>query len=277
MIDIKQRQRQAWATGDYRTIGARLQIVSETLCEAVDLRGGQTVLDVATGTGNTAIAAARRSCDVTAIDYVPNLLEFGRTRAATEGFPVAILEGDAEEMRFPGQLIRCRTFDLRLDVRSEPPASSGRTGESVSRRRKNRRGKLDAFRIIGSLFPRGLAGGASTARCKVPDPMGHRSPFAAAFRRKCSPAGDPAAFRPPISITKRLGRGIPHDVGPLLKAFETLDTAGRERLVANCIMWLLNSTKPTTALLLPRPNIWKWWRQNLIAYNDVLSSHRASP
>ena len=68
MIDIKQRERQAWATGDYRTIGARLQIVSETLCEAVDLRGGQTVLDVATGTGNTAIAAARRWCYVTAID-----------------------------------------------------------------------------------------------------------------------------------------------------------------------------------------------------------------
>jgi hypothetical protein len=59
MIDLKQRQRQAWQAGDYRTIGAKLQIVSETLCEAVDLRGGQAVLDVAAGTGNTAIAAAR--------------------------------------------------------------------------------------------------------------------------------------------------------------------------------------------------------------------------
>jgi SAM-dependent methyltransferase len=111
MIDIKQRQRQAWATGDYRTIGARLQIVSETLCEAVDLRGGQTVLDVATGTGNTAIAAARRWCDVTAIDYVPSLMEFGRTRAAAEGVPVAFLEGDAEEMRFPDN-----SFDVVLST-----------------------------------------------------------------------------------------------------------------------------------------------------------------
>lgn len=62
--DVKQRQRQAWAAGDYRTAGARIQIVSEMLCEAVDLRGVQTVLDVATGTGNTAIAAARRWCEV---------------------------------------------------------------------------------------------------------------------------------------------------------------------------------------------------------------------
>ena len=57
--DVKQDLRQAWAAGDYRTAGARIQIVSEMLCEAVDLRGGQTVLDVATGTGNTAITAAR--------------------------------------------------------------------------------------------------------------------------------------------------------------------------------------------------------------------------
>ena len=76
--EVKQRQRQAWAAGDYRTAGARIQIVSEMLCEAVDLRGGQTVLDVATGTGNTAIAAARRWCEVAAIDYVPSLLEIGR-------------------------------------------------------------------------------------------------------------------------------------------------------------------------------------------------------
>jgi hypothetical protein len=52
MNNVKQRQRQALAAGDYRTVGARLQIVSELLCEAVDLRAGQTVLDVATDTGN---------------------------------------------------------------------------------------------------------------------------------------------------------------------------------------------------------------------------------
>ena len=78
---IKQAQQQVWASGDYAAIGGTLQIVAELLCEAVDLRGGQKVLDIATGTGNAAIAAARRSCVVTGVDYVPALLERGRQRA----------------------------------------------------------------------------------------------------------------------------------------------------------------------------------------------------
>jgi 2-polyprenyl-3-methyl-5-hydroxy-6-metoxy-1,4-benzoquinol methylase len=93
-IDTEQRQRQAWAKGSLRTVGARLQIVSETLCEWA---GGHAVLDVATGTGNTAIAVARRCCDVTAIDHTPSLLEFGCTRVAAQGVPVAFREGDCEK------------------------------------------------------------------------------------------------------------------------------------------------------------------------------------
>ena len=77
-----------------------LQIVAEELCEAVDLRGGQKVLDIATGSGNAAMAAARRSCDVTAVDYVPALLERGRLRAAAEGVGITFLEGDAEDLAF---------------------------------------------------------------------------------------------------------------------------------------------------------------------------------
>ena len=84
LATIKERQKQAWASGDYGAYGATLLIMSELLCEAVDLRPGQTVLDVATGSGNTALAAARRSCETTAIDYVPTLLDRGRERAAAE-------------------------------------------------------------------------------------------------------------------------------------------------------------------------------------------------
>jgi cyclopropane fatty-acyl-phospholipid synthase-like methyltransferase len=82
---IKQRQQQVWATGEYATVGNTLVLVSEPLCEAVDVRSGQQVLDVATGSGNTAQAAARRWAEVTGINYVPVLLRRGEARAAGIG------------------------------------------------------------------------------------------------------------------------------------------------------------------------------------------------
>jgi ubiquinone/menaquinone biosynthesis C-methylase UbiE len=98
---IKQRQQQTWASGDFAAVGARILLVSELLCEAVDLRAGERALDVATGSGNTALAAARRFGDVVGVDYVPALLERGRIRAAAEGLPVDFREGDAEALPLP--------------------------------------------------------------------------------------------------------------------------------------------------------------------------------
>jgi SAM-dependent methyltransferase len=97
---IKQRQQQVWATGDYATVGNTLVLVSELLCEAVDVRAGQRVLDVATGSGNTALAAARRGCGVTGLDYVPALLQRGEARATAEGLAVTFQEGDAEQLPY---------------------------------------------------------------------------------------------------------------------------------------------------------------------------------
>src|ERR687897_3653342 len=77
LATIKERQQLAWSSGDYAMFGAALLIMSELLCEAVDLRPGQTILDVATGSGNTALAAARRFGETTGIDYVPAPLERG--------------------------------------------------------------------------------------------------------------------------------------------------------------------------------------------------------
>src|SRR5687768_15829457 len=81
---VKARQQGAWSSGDYAVVGTTLQIVGEELCEALDLRSGQKVLDVAAGNGNVALAAARRWCDVLATDYVPGLLDRARERAAAE-------------------------------------------------------------------------------------------------------------------------------------------------------------------------------------------------
>jgi ubiquinone/menaquinone biosynthesis C-methylase UbiE len=97
---IKRRQQAAWASGDFGIIGTTLQIVGESLCEAVDLRSGSTVLDVAAGNGNCSLAAARRWCAVTSTDYVPALLDDGRRRAAAERLPIEFHEADAEALPF---------------------------------------------------------------------------------------------------------------------------------------------------------------------------------
>jgi SAM-dependent methyltransferase len=97
---IKARQQNAWSTGNYAVIGTTLQIVGENLCEAVDLRAGSKVLDVAAGNGNATLAAARRFADVTSTDYVGSLLETGRNRAHAEGLLVNFREADAEELPF---------------------------------------------------------------------------------------------------------------------------------------------------------------------------------
>src|SRR5215813_3649057 len=97
---VKSRQQVAWSTGNYAVVGTTLQIVGETLCEALDLRAGASVLDVAAGNGNATLAAARRWCDVISTDYVPTLLESGHKRAEAEGHSVHFQEADAENLPF---------------------------------------------------------------------------------------------------------------------------------------------------------------------------------
>ena len=106
---IKQRQQATWASGDFAVIGTTLQIVGESLAEAVDVRAGERVLDVAAGNGNATLAAARRFADVTSTDYVPALLEKGRNRAQAEGLTVRFQFADAEELPFDDG-----TFDVVL-------------------------------------------------------------------------------------------------------------------------------------------------------------------
>jgi SAM-dependent methyltransferase len=97
---IKGRQQQTWAAGDYAVIGTTLQIVGESLCEAVDVAAGWRVLDVAAGNGNAALAAARRGCEVTATDYVDDLLEQARRRADADRLPLDTRVADAEDLPF---------------------------------------------------------------------------------------------------------------------------------------------------------------------------------
>jgi SAM-dependent methyltransferase len=100
LVAVKSRQQGIWASGDFSVVASRIVFQAEHLCETADLQAGWRVLDVATGSGNAALAAARRGCDVVGIDYVPALLERGRVRAKAEHLDVRFDEGDAENLAF---------------------------------------------------------------------------------------------------------------------------------------------------------------------------------
>ena len=98
---IKRKQQATWTSGDFSVVAARIVLYAEELVESADLQAGWRVLDVATGSGNAAIAAARRGCIVSAIDYVAPLLERGRRRAAADHLHVDFSVADAEDLPFP--------------------------------------------------------------------------------------------------------------------------------------------------------------------------------
>jgi len=157
---IKARQRIIWSTGDYSIIGTTLVGISEQLCEAADLHAGESVLDVATGSGITAIAAARRFCKVTGIDYVPALLEDGRQRAATEHLHVTFQEGDTENIPFADASfdIVLSTLGVMFAPHQEKAASEVlrvcRSGGKIGLANWTPTGFIgDLFRLIGKYVP----------------------------------------------------------------------------------------------------------------------------
>ena len=108
---IKQKQQTTWASGDYAVIGTTLQLVGERLVDAIDLRAGERVLDVAAGNGNATLAAARQFAQVTSTDYVEALLDRGKERAAAERLPVTFRQADAEALPF-----EAGSFDVALST-----------------------------------------------------------------------------------------------------------------------------------------------------------------
>jgi ubiquinone/menaquinone biosynthesis C-methylase UbiE len=105
-------QHDIWSAGDFSAIAASSILVGELLCESIPLRAGQRVLDVATGSGNTAMSAARRACDVVGVDFVPALLERARERVAAERLRNITFDlGDTEKLPFPDA-----SFDVTLST-----------------------------------------------------------------------------------------------------------------------------------------------------------------
>lgn len=167
---VKTRQQATWASGDFGRIGVTLQIVGETLCEAVDLLATETVLDVAAGDGNATLAAARRFAHVTSTDYVPQLLEQGRRRAEAERVDVRFQEADAEQLPFGED-----SFDVVLSTFGVmfAPHQERAAGEMMRVAKPGGRIGLASWTpegFIGRLF--------DVVTAFVPPPPGLRSPMA---------------------------------------------------------------------------------------------------
>jgi SAM-dependent methyltransferase len=165
---IKARQQKMWGSGDYAVIGATLPIVAEELCEAADVRAGERVLDVATGAGNGAIAAAGRFAHAVGIDYVPALLERGRDRAAAERLEVDLREGDAESIPFADG-----SFDVVMSTFGVMFAPDQQRAADELARVCRRGGRIG----LASWTPEGFIGEMfRTVGRHVPPPAGVRPP-----------------------------------------------------------------------------------------------------
>ena len=98
--EFKTRQRAVWDAGEYAELSRHIADIGERVVARAGIERGMTVLDVACGSGNAALPAARAGTRVTGLDLVPKLLEQGRAKAAAEGLELEWLEGDAEELPF---------------------------------------------------------------------------------------------------------------------------------------------------------------------------------
>jgi ubiquinone/menaquinone biosynthesis C-methylase UbiE len=100
LAELKSKMRTGWMAGDFGQIANYSAKVAEEFIARTDIKPGTRVLDVACGTGNTAIPEARKGGSVTGVDIATNLLEQARKRASAEGLEIRFEEGDAEELTF---------------------------------------------------------------------------------------------------------------------------------------------------------------------------------
>jgi ubiquinone/menaquinone biosynthesis C-methylase UbiE len=233
---IKAKQHVAWSSGNYAIVGATLQIVGEQLAEAMDLRAGQKVLDIAAGNGNFTLAAARRWSDVTSTDYVESLLQLGRLRAEAEGFSVTFQKADAEDLPFPDASFHAvaSTFGGMFSP------DQGRTASEMLRvcRPGGRIGLAnwtpDGF--IGQMF--------KTIGKHLPPPAGLKSPalwgtrewMETFFRAEASSLiAESRHFVFRYRSAQHFLDVFREYYGPMLKAFEALNAGGRKALSKDII------------------------------------------
>ena len=240
---LKSRQQATWASGDFAVIGSTLQIVGEELCESMDLRAGQTVLDVAAGNGNAALAAARRFCEVTASDYVPALLERAMARAAADGLLLTCRLADAEALPFADASFDAvtSTFGAMFTPEHDKPAREMlrvlRPGGKIGLANWTPDGFIgQLFGVIGKHLP-------PPPGLLSPALWGTREHLLALFGASAHVAGVRKEFvmryRSPLHWLEIFRTYY----GPVLKAFEALPPAGQAALEADILALIARSNR----------------------------------
>ena len=248
---VKARQQAMWASGDFSVIGTTLQIVGESLCEALDLDAGSRVLDVACGNGNATLAAARRWCTVTGLDYVPGLLTRAGARARAEGLEVELVEGDAEKLPFADG-----HFDVALSTFGIMFAPDQEQAAREIVRVVKPGGKIG----LANWTPEGFIGQLlKTVGKHVPPPAGVASPIfwgsearlRELFRgtRALSVQTRPFVFR--FRSAAHLVDVFRSFYGPTFKAFGALDAAGQAQLAADIEALSTRFNRSQTSLAIP--------------------------
>jgi ubiquinone/menaquinone biosynthesis C-methylase UbiE len=230
LATIKGRQQVAWGSGDYAVVGTTLQIVGENLCEAIDLRSNQRVLDVAAGNGNATLAAARRFADVVSTDYVAALLDRGRDRANADHLPVTFKEADAEALPFDDASfdVVLSTFGVMFTPNQEQAAREllrvCRPGGKIGLANWTPESFIgQVFKTIGKYVP-------PAPGVKSPALWGTKAHLDALFGPKAAVQAQSRHFvmryKSP-SHWMEIFRGY---YGPVLKAFAAIDAEAREGL-----------------------------------------------
>ena len=231
LVALKTRQQAAWSSGNYAIVGSTLQIVGEQLCEALDLKSGSKVLDVAAGNGMMSLAAARRWCDVTSTDYVPALLDRGRARASAEGMTIVFEEADAENLPFDNN-----SFDTVVSTFGVMFTPNQDRAAAELMRVCRPKGQIG----LANWTPEGFIGQVFKTLGKyLPPPAGTKSPALWGTRARMTEMFDAGArsIKAELRLFNFRYRSPAHflDVfktfyGPVLKAFAALEPAKQEEL-----------------------------------------------
>jgi SAM-dependent methyltransferase len=247
---LKTRQRAAWSSGNYAIVGSTLQIVGEELCEALDLKSGSKVLDVAAGNGMASLAAARRWCEVTSTDYVPALLERGRARAAAEGIEIEFREADAENLPFDDN-----SFDTVLSTFGVmfTPNQDRAAAELIRVCKPN--GQIG----LANWTPEGFIGQVFKTLGKyLPPPSGAKSPALWGTRARLSEmfGADAASIKAEPRLFNFRYRSPDHFLevfktfyGPVLKAFAALEPSRQLELENDLHALLVRTNRATNGTL----------------------------